>query len=214
MVIEEPLKVILTNFPEGKIEQREAPNHPLVPEKGVHKIPLTRVVYIEKKDFREKDSKDFFGLAPKKVAHLKYAYNITCTGVVRRPDGEIDHITATVDFVSETKPPGKLTWVAEPRPGQEPLRVELRQYENLFLSKEPMKATEQKGLKDWIDDLNPKSETVVHAYADPSVGLARAWDHLQFERVGYYVCDPESKRGGPLVFNRTCRLKAKAKNIV
>jgi glutaminyl-tRNA synthetase len=214
LVIEHPLKVILTNFPseskDGKVEERDAPNHPLDPSKGTHKVPLTRVIYIEQSDFREQDSKDYFGLAPNKQVRLRYAYNITCTKVERNPDGSISHLLATVDFKSDHLPAGKITWVAEPRPGQTPLRVELRQYELLFLSKEPMKAVETRNLSDWIEDINPKSLTVVHGYADPSVAKAKPGDRFQFERMGYYVCDPDS-RPEQLVFNRTCKLKEKAK---
>jgi len=207
MVIENPLRIILTNYPEGKVEERDAPNHPLEPTKGTHKVPFSRIVYIDKSDFQETDSKDYYGLAPNKDVHLKYAYNIKCTKVERNPDGSISHLLATVDFKSENKPPGKLTWVAEPRPGQDPLRIELRQYENLFISKEPMKAKEQRNLKDWIEDLNPHSLSCINALADPSIAKCKIGDRFQFERMGYYVCDSDSTPG-KLVFNRTCKLKS------
>eukprot|EP00808_Paulinella_micropora_P025932 g24786.t1 len=205
-VVLQPVKVVLTNWPEHKVEQVQVPNHPKDPSMGTHTIPFSKVLYMESKDFRMEDSKDYFGMAPGKTVFLKYAYNIKCTSVKNNPDGSIAELHCTVDFQNR-KPAGKgvLSWVAHPRPGHEPVVVELRDYELLFLSEEPMKYKE-KGLKDWIEDLNPNSLTVFEAYADTCVAAAKPGARFQFERNAFYFYDPDST-ASRLVFNRTVKLK-------
>jgi len=178
-------------------------------ERGSHAVPFTNVVYIERKDFRLEDSKDYFGLAPGKEVHLKYAYNIKCVDYKLGPNKQVESINAVVDFDNKTKCKGKISWVAEVE-GKETLKVELRQYNHLLLS--DSKTLKEKNYKDWIEDLNPDSEKVVMALADDSVRNARVGDRFQFERVGYYIVDPDTTPN-KIVFNRTVKLKDKLKKV-
>eukprot|EP00457_Paulinella_chromatophora_P002106 gb/GEZN01002110.1/.p1 GENE.gb/GEZN01002110.1/~~gb/GEZN01002110.1/.p1 ORF type:complete len:794 (-),score=150.13 gb/GEZN01002110.1/:174-2555(-) len=206
LVVAQPLMVKLTNWPEGKVEQLEVPNHPKDPSLGTHQIPFSGILYIEGKDFKMEDSKDYYGLAPGKTVFLKYAYNMKFEGVEHNTDGSIDHLRCQVD-VNNRKPAGKgiLTWVAQSRPGQDPAVVELRDYELLFLSPEPLKYKEQ-GLSDWIEDINTKSLIVYDAFADSFVAAAQPGARFQFERNAYYFYDPSSTPS-KLVFNRTVKMK-------
>lgn len=209
MVIQKPLKIVITNYGADKTETLKAPNFPKDESKSFHDIIFSRIVYIDSDDFKEKDEKDFFGLAPGKEVHLKYAYNITAQKIVKGNDGNIDHIEATIDLTNKNKPKGKIHWVAEPKPGQKPLTVELRLYDSLFKSANPM------ALDEWLTDLNPNSLVVVKtALADPSLASVKPGDKFQFERLAFFVCDPDSKPNS-LVFNRTVSLKeSKTKAIV
>lgn len=204
MVVTEPIKVVLSNYPEGQVEQREAPNHPKDPSKGVHSVPFSRTLWIDSGDFRAVDpGKDFFGLAPGKEVHLKHAYNIRCERVEFEADGVTPRLVhATVDLANANKPKGKINWVAEPAAGQRPLEVELRLYDTLFLSKDPM----QYGGEEWINDLNPNSLVVTKALADPSIKDAKPGSYYQFERMAFFMCDDESTPER-LIFNRTVTLK-------
>ncbi len=239
MVILHPIKVVLTNWPpcnntdkdkkEGKDEQVEMCKAPLYPrntDRGSRSIPLSRVVYIEAADFRT-DASDpsYFGLAPGREVHLKYAYNIRCTGVRFKGNGhQIAEIEAEVDFTSgynttndnnnddnEAKinarghakthgmAKGKLSWVSEPSPGVEPLTVECRLYSPLFMSAQPP--------KDYVANLNPYSLVVVKkAYAEPCLATAEHADKFQFERIGYFNTDPDTT-ASTKVFNLTVPLK-------
>jgi glutaminyl-tRNA synthetase len=199
-----PLKVTLTNWDAARVEERVCQDLPGEEHRErTHVSPLTRVVYIEQEDFMMEPTKDFIRLAPGRTAHLKNAYNITVTEAVTAADGSVTELLATVDFESKAKPQAKLHWVAEPQPGQRPLEAEVRVYEKLFLSEDPMP------LKDWVSDLNPQSLTVHTAFVDPFVLKdAAVGKHYQFERVGYFVVDPDScLEQGKLVFNRVCPLR-------
>lgn len=204
MVVQNPIRVVIQNYPADKAEELAAPNFPKDDSKGTHAVRMTRVVYIDGSDFSAVDQgKDFFGLTPGKEVHLKYAFNIKAEKVVYEADGKtIKEVLATADFTNQTKCKGKITWVAEPSAGVKPLEVELRLYENLFLSKDPM----QYGGDEWLNDLNPNSLTVVKAYADQSLAGAKAGEYFQFERVAFFMCDKDST-ADKLVFNRTVLLK-------
>ena len=137
MCVVDPVRVVLTNYPADQVEQLTAPNFPKAPQLGSHTVPFSRVLYIDRDDVRLHDEKSFFGLAVGKEAHLKYAYNIRCDKIDVAAD-DPTHITqlhCTVDSSNSNKPKGKLHWVAEPSPGQPPLTVTLRLYDNLFNSK-------------------------------------------------------------------------------
>jgi glutaminyl-tRNA synthetase len=204
MVVSNPIRVVISNYPAGKTETLQAPNFPKDESKGTHGITMSRVVYIDGSDFSETDQgKDFYGLTPGKEVHLKYAFNIRADSIVYEADGKtIKEVLATADFSNKTKCKGKITWVAEPSNGVQPLSVELRLYENLFLSKDPM----QFGGDEWLKDLNPNSLSVVQAYADESLRGAKAGEYYQFERVAFFMCDADST-AEKLVFNRTVLLK-------
>lgn len=137
MCVVDPVRVVLTNYPADKVEQVSAPDFPKAPQLGSHPIPFSRVLYLDRDDVRLQDDKSFFGLAVGKEVHLKYAYNIRCDKIDVAADDptRITLVHATVDTANSSKPKGKLHWVAEPQPGQAPLNVTLRLYENLFMSK-------------------------------------------------------------------------------
>jgi len=145
--------------------------------RGERTAAFSRVIYIERSDFREKDEADYFGLAPNKEVGLRYAYNIKCTGVIKNNEGEIVELHAEVDKTKANKPKGHIHWVAEPAPGKAPTNVEVRLFSNLFKSADPGV------LENWLDDLNPKSlEVISGALVDASLAAAKPGDHYQFER--------------------------------
>eukprot|EP01027_Heterolobosea_sp_BB2_P003525 GEZU01005333.1.p1 GENE.GEZU01005333.1~~GEZU01005333.1.p1 ORF type:complete len:795 (+),score=372.73 GEZU01005333.1:80-2464(+) len=203
-----PLKVTITNFPEDKeVIEVLAPNFPAKPDSEKHKLPLSRVLYIERSDFRLVDSKDYFGLAPNKEVGLKYAYNIRCTEAVtcKNPETgeeEVVELFATMDFNNANKPKGYIHWVAEPRKGVEPAVAEVRIYEDLFTIENPSAE------ENWLDYLNPNSKQVIaKAYIDEFLAQnAKVWDKFQFERLGFFSVDPDTT-DEKKVFNRTVTLK-------
>jgi len=201
MVVVDPVRVTLTNLPADQVEELTAPNHPKDESRGTHKVALSRVLYIDRSDFRADAANDkkYYGLAPGKEVHLKYAYNIKCQDFKTDAAGNVTEILATVDTKNETKCPGKIQWVAEPAPGVTPLTVELRLYNKLFKSENPMK------VENWTSDINPDSLVVKRAFADPSLASVKPGDHFQFERVGFFCCDPDST-DSLKVFNRTVEL--------
>jgi glutaminyl-tRNA synthetase len=205
MVVMHPLKVVITNLEEGKVidlDGKKWPDAPADDASSYYKVPFSRVVYIEKTDFRLKDSKDYYGLAPGKSALLRYAFPIKCTEVIYgdNPD-EIVEIRAEYDPSKTSKPKGVLHWVAESAPGVEPLKVEIRLFEKLFLSENPAE------LEDWLGDLHPNSKEIVKgAYAAPSLATAVLGEKFQFERLGYVAVDTDSTPE-KLVFNRTVTLR-------
>ncbi|KAK9750411.1 hypothetical protein RND81_02G194900 [Saponaria officinalis] len=205
MVILHPLKVVITNLEAGKVIALDAKKWPDAQNEDTsayYKVPFTNVVYIESSDFRMKDAKDYYGLAPGKFVLLRYAYPIKCTDVVLGDDNEtVIEIRAEYDPEKKTKPKGVLHWVAEPSPGVDPLKVEVRLFEKLFLSENPAE------LDDWLADLNPNSKVVIpNAYAVPELQSAVLGHRFQFERLGYFAVDKDSTCK-KLVFNRTVTLR-------
>ncbi|KAL6838739.1 hypothetical protein ACP4OV_031453 [Aristida adscensionis] len=201
MVVLHPLKVVITNLEEGKVLDVDGKMWP-DDETSSYKIPFSKVVYIEKTDFRLKDSKDYYGLAPGKSVMLRYAFPIKCTDVIYgdNPD-DIVEIRAEYDPLKTSKPKGVLHWVAQPAPGVEPLKLEVRLFEKLFMSENPAE------LEDWLGDLNPRSKEVIKdAYAVPLLASAVLGDKYQFERLGYFAVDTDSTPE-KLVFNRTVTLR-------
>ncbi|KAG6757750.1 hypothetical protein POTOM_038074 [Populus tomentosa] len=165
-------------------------------------VPFSRVVYIEQSDFRMKDWKDYYGLAPGKSVLLRYAFPIKCTEVVLADDNEtIVEIWAEYDHSKKTKPKGVIHWVAEPSREVDPLSIEVKLFDKLFNSENPAE------LEDWLADVNPKSKVVISgAYAVPALRDAAIGDRFQFERLGYFVVDKDST-SERLVFNRTVTLR-------
>lgn len=202
----EPLKVVITNYPADKVEYVKAPNHPINKERGFREMPFSNVLYIERSDFREVDSKSYFGLAPNKEVGLKYAYNITCTDVVKDQNGKIVELKATVDLEKKNKPKGHIHWIAQPEPGKEPLSCEVRLYDKLFT------ADAEKAGDEWINLANKNSEIVMaNAYVDNIFALQpelrNVYSKYQFERLGYFTVDQDTTNDH-LVFNRIVELKA------
>ncbi|XP_077213013.1 glutamine-tRNA ligase, putative / glutaminyl-tRNA synthetase, putative / GlnRS isoform X2 [Tasmannia lanceolata] len=205
MVVLHPLKVVITNLEGGSIINLDAklwPDAQTDDASAFYKVPFTNVVYIERSDFRIKDSKDYYGLAPGKSVLLRYAFPIKCTEVIYGDNAEtVVEIRAEYDPSKKTKPKGVLHWVAQPSPGVDPLKVEVRLFDKLFHSENPAE------LDDWLSDLNPLSkEMIPESYAVSSLGSAVMGNQFQFERLGYFSVDLDS-RPGKLVFNRTVTLR-------
>jgi len=204
-----PLKVVITNYPEGEEEELEAVNNPEDESMGVRQVPFSREIYIEKDDFMEEPPKKFFRLAPGREVRLRYAYFITCTDVFKDENGEVTEIHCTYDPESKggkspdgRKVKGTLHWVS----AAHAVPVEVRQYDRLFMSPEPSKIKEDG--KDFKSNLNPDSLHIIeNAMLEPYIKDARPEDKFQFERKGYFCVDRYWKPGEKMVFNRTVTLK-------
>ncbi len=204
--VKNPVKLILTNYPEGKTETMSMDSNPENPAEGTHDMPFSRELWIEREDFMENPPKKFFRLSPDKEVRLKGAYIIKCTGVKKDDAGEIEEIYATVDFDTRSGQPGAdrkvkgtLHWVSAPTA----VRVEVREYDRLFAVENPSAAEGE--LKDL---LNPDSLKVLDTvYVEPWLAeRAKVEDHYQFQRLGYYTVDPDST-DGHLVLNKTIGLR-------
>jgi glutaminyl-tRNA synthetase len=198
-----PLKVVITNFPEGKTEMCAAGNHPDDPA-NTRQIPFTRELWIEADDFMETPPPKFFRLRPGGEVRLKYAFIIKCDEVVKNDAGEITELRCTADLESKSGGPtagrkikGTIHWVS----AEHAIDAEARLYDRLFTEAEP----EKEG-RDFKTVLNRHSLEIVHAKLEPSLAEARPSERYQFERLAYFALDPESKPGA-LVFNRTITLK-------
>ncbi|KAJ6689647.1 hypothetical protein OIU85_006003 [Salix viminalis] len=204
MVVLQPLKVVITNLESGMVMDLDAkkwPDASTEDSSAFYKVAFSRVVYIEQSDFRMKDSKDYYGLAPGKSVLLRYAFPIKCTEVVLDDDKSIVEIRAEYDPSKKTKPKGVIHWVAGPSREVDPLSIEVRLFDKLFNSENPAE------LEDWLADVNPQSRVVISgAYAVPSLRDAAVGDRFQFERLGYFVVDKDSTPER-LVFNRTVTLR-------
>ncbi|KAB5538189.1 hypothetical protein DKX38_015722 [Salix brachista] len=205
MVVLQPLKVVITNLDSGLVMDLDAkkwPDTSTENSSAFYKVPFSRVVYIEQSDFRMKDSKDYYGLAPGKSVLLRYAFPIKCTEVVLADDDEtIVEIWAEYDHSKKTKPKGVIHWVSEPSREVDSLSIEVRLFDKLFNSENPAE------LGDWLADVNLHSKVVIYgAYAVPSLRDAAIGDRFQFERLGYFVVDKDST-SERLVFNRTVTLR-------
>ncbi len=205
MAVLRPLKLILENYPDGASEELEAVNNPEDASAGSRKVPFSRELWIERDDFAEHPPKGFHRLSPGKEVRLRFAYFIRCTGVEKNAAGEItavrgryDPATRGGDAPDGRKVKGTLHWVS----AAHAVPAEVRLYETLFTAAEPGAAS-----GDFLADLNPSSlEIVPRAWAEPSLASAAAGQRVQFERLGYFCVDPDS-RPGALVFNRTVGLR-------
>ncbi len=201
-----PVKLVLTNYPEGQVEMMEAVNNPECPESGAHEIAFTRELYIERDDFMEDAPKNFFRMAPDKEVRLKSAYIVKCTGCKKNADGEIEEIYAECDFATKSGMPesgrkvkGTLHWVS----ASHSVPAEVRLYDRLFTSENP---SEEKD-KDFKELLNPDSlQVLTNCRVEAFLKEAKPYDHFQFQRIGYFNIDPDST-DNKLVFNRTVSLK-------
>ena len=203
-----PLKVVIDNYPEDQVEEMEARNNPQDPSMGTRKVPFSRVLYIERADFREDPPKKFFRLAPGREVRLRYAYFITCVGVVKdEQTGEVVELHCTYDPATRggsspdgRKVRGTLHWVS----AAHALESEVRLYDRLFVKANPL---DERGGSDFKSHLNPNSlETLASCRVEPSLEGALPGSRYQFERQGYFCVDPDSS-GGTLVFNRTASLR-------
>jgi glutaminyl-tRNA synthetase len=209
MCVVNPLKVVLTNYPEGQVEELDASLYPHdVPLTGSRKVPFSRELYIERDDFMEDPPKKFFRLAPGREVRLRYGYFITCTEVIKNAADEITELRATYDPATRggdapdgRKVQGTIHWVSAPHA----LDVELRLYDKLFTIPDPDAVEDG---KDFLSVVNPESLVVVRgAKVEPSVGGDDFGTRYQFERTGYFVSDLVDSKPGALVFNRTVTLR-------
>ena len=189
MVVIDPIKVVITNYPEGQTEMLTIENNPENEELGSREVPFGRVVYIERNDFMEEPVKKFFRLAPDKEVRLKGAYIIKCESIVKDEDGNIVELHCTYDPESKSgsgctrKVKGTLHWVAE----EGAVDMEIRLYDYLLRTED-----EEDESKDFMEQINPDSLQVFHGKGEPSFAETKAGEHFQFLRQGFFVTDLDS----------------------
>ena len=204
MAVLHPLKLVITNYPDGGAEEFEAINNPEDQTMGTRSVPFSREVYIERDDFMEDPPRRFYRLAPGREVRLRYACLITCTDVVKDEHGEIVEVHCTYDPESRggnapdgRRVQGTIHWVSADYAAP----VEIRLYDNLFTESDPAGSE-----TDFLDLINHDSLETVTAMAEPALATAEAGDRFQFERLGYFCADTDSRPGVP-VFNRTTTLR-------
>jgi len=203
-----PIRVVIDNYPEDQTEELDAVNNPEDPDMGTRKIPFSRVLYIEREDFREDPPKKFFRLAPGREVRLRYAYFITCVGVVKdEQTGEVVELHCTYDPETRggsasdgRKVKGTIHWVS----AAHALDAEVRLYDRLFTTENP---GDVKGGADFERVLNPDSLETLAGYVEPILAGAAPGNRYQFERLGYFCVDSRDSSAGRLVFNRTVTLR-------
>jgi len=207
MSVLRPLKVVIDNYPEGQVEEMDAVNNPEDESAGKRKVPFSRELYIEQDDFREDPPKQYYRLSPGREVRLRYGYFITCTSVVKNDKGEVVEVHCTYDPATRggNAPDGRkvkatIHWVS----AGHAVDGEVRLYENLFSAADP---NDVPAGQDFMANLNPNSlEVLQNAKLEPSVANPAVGARYQFERLGYFCVDRDSKPGKP-VFNRTLALK-------
>lgn len=208
MAVLRSLRVVIDNYPENKVEELAAINNPEDPDMGTRKVPFSRVLYIEREDFREEPPKKFFRLAPGHEVRLRYAYFIKCVDVVKDETGKVVELHCTYDPKTRggDAPDGRkvkatLHWVS----ASHALKAEVRLYDHLFTKANPDDVEEG---KDIISNLNPKSlEVLTSCQIEPSLKNAKPGNRYQFERLGYFCVDSVDSSDKKLVFNRTVSLR-------
>lgn len=205
-VVVDPIKLIITNYPEGKVEYMPSVNNPQDENSGTHDIAFSRELYIEREDFMEDAPKKYFRLTPGQEVRLRCAYIVKCTGCKKDADGNVVEVYAEYDEQTRSGMPesnrkvkGTIHWVSVAHA----LPVEVRLYDRLFTVEDPAGAD----VKDIAELLNPESETIIPtAYAEEWLAKAKPGEHYQFQRVGYFTVDKDSTPDH-IVFNRTVSLK-------
>lgn len=208
MVVLNPLKVVIDNYPDNQVEELEAENNPEDPQAGTRKIPFSKVIYVEREDFREDAPRKWFRLAPGKEVRLKHAYYITCTEIIKNERDEVVELHCTYDPQSRggwtqdgRKVRGTLHWVS----AKHAVSVEVRLYEHLFLKENPEETEEG---QDFTANLNPNSlKIMTNALAEPDLKNTKPDEHFQFLRQGYFCADLKDHSSEHLVFNRTVTLR-------
>ncbi|MDE6694937.1 MAG: glutamine--tRNA ligase, partial [Bacteroidales bacterium] len=210
MVVMNPVKVVIDNYPEGQVEELDAVNNPEDETMGMRKVKFSRELYIEREDFMENPPKKFFRLSPGTEVRLRYAYFVTCTGVEKDAEGNITTLHCTYDPASRggNSPDGRkvkstIHWVSAPHATD----VEVRVFDRLFATPAPDEVEEG---KTFLDNLNPESLQVLpHCKAEAFLqGFEKKpLAHFQFERMGYFSVDPDSEKENRLIFNKTVGLK-------
>ena len=207
MAVLDPIKLIIDNYPENQTEELEAINNPEDETAGTRVLPFSKELYIERDDFMENPPKKYFRLAPNQEVRLRYAYFVTCSSVDKDEEGNITAIHCTYDPASKggnspdgRKVKGTIHWVC----AKSCINAEIRLFDRLFINEVPEKVEEG---QTFLDNLNPDSLKIVsNAKLEPSLKDVKALDKFQFERLGYFSVDYDSKEDN-LVFNRTCTLK-------
>ena len=210
----DPLKLVITNYPEGQSELCQAPNHPLKPELGKRDMPFSRELWIEREDFMEAPVKGFHRLYPGNMVRLRYGFVVKCTGCEKDAAGNVTAVLAEYMPDSKSGTPGadnykvkgNLHWVSAAH-GYE---AEVRIYDRLFAHPHPGQRREGDAPdfeRDFLTDINPDSKRTITAYLEPALKNAQAEDCFQFERHGYFVADRVDSKPGAPVFNRTVTLK-------
>jgi glutaminyl-tRNA synthetase len=207
MAVLRPLKLVIDNYPENRVEEMDAVNNPEDPNAGIRKVPFSRVLYIEQDDFRENPPKQYYRLSPGREVRLRYGYFVTCTGLTRNDEGEVAEVHCRYDPATRggNAPDGRrvkstIHWVS----AAHAVDAEVRLYDRLFSKPDP---NEVEAGQDFTSNLNPDSmEVVGGAKVEPSLATPALEEHYQFERIGYFCVDQDSTAGKP-VFNRTVALK-------
>ncbi len=205
MAVLNPLKVIITNYPENEVEELDAVNNPEDPSMGTRKIPFTRELFIEQTDFMEIPPKGYHRLIPGGEVRLRYAYIIKCNEIIKNENGEVIELHCTYDAdtksgtgTSNKKVKGTIHWVSS----DHALKAEVRLYDRLFSIEDPG------GDENWLNYINPKSlEIISNALTEPSLKDSKPGSRYQFERLGYFCVDTKYSSNEKLVFNRTVTLK-------
>jgi glutaminyl-tRNA synthetase len=207
MAVLQPLRVVIEDYPDGQVEQLEAVNNPEDPAAGTRKVPFSRVIFIERDDFREDPPKQFHRLAPGREVRLRYGYVIQCREVIKNDRGEVIELRCTHDPKTLGNQPegravkGVIHWVSTAHA----LQAEVRLYDRLFTKEDP----EDVGPGvDYKMNLNPNSlEVLRDCQVEPSLADAPPGSRFQFERLGYFCVDAKDSKPGTLVFNRTVSLR-------
>lgn len=225
MAVLDPLKVVITNYPEGQVEWLEAENNSENPEMGSRQIPFSREIYIEQEDFMENPPSKYFRLFPGNEVRLKHAYFIKCNDVIKDENGKVIEIHCTYDPETKSgtgftgrKVKGTIHWVE----ASQAVPAEFRLYEPLFKDEEAEaepeltqeaigeteESTEAAAEKSFLDDINPNSLQIVHGFVEPNMKDAKPQDKFQFFRHGYFNVDTKYSQPGRPVFNRVVSLKS------
>ena len=207
MAVLNPLRVVISNWEEGKVEMRKAVNNPEDPKAGMRDVPFSREIYIDRDDFMENPPKKYFRLSPGSEVRLRYSYLIKCEEVVKDAEGNVVELRCTYDPMSGEgsssdgrRVKGVIHWVSAPHA----VKAEVRLFNPLFRTEDPFDTSA--GQESWEDNLNPDSMVKVTGYLEPSLKDAPIGHTYQFERVGYFCPDTDTTAGHP-VFNRTVTLK-------
>ncbi|MEK5059597.1 glutamine--tRNA ligase [Paenibacillus sp. FSL H7-0326] len=219
MAVLDPIKVVITNYPEGQTEMLEAENNQENEEMGTRQIPFSREIYIEREDFMEDPPSKYFRLFPGNEVRLKHAYFIKCNDVIKDEEGNVVEIHCTYDPETKSgsgftgrKVKGTIHWVE----ASQAIPAEFRLFEPLINKEEPEGDTELEEEKEasvaapksFLDELNPNSLTIVHGYVEPNMADAKPQDKFQFFRHGYFNVDSKYSEPGKPVFNRVVSLKS------
>lgn len=198
MAVLDPLKVVITNYPDDKEEWLEAENNPEDDSAGFRKVPFSKEIYIEKDDFKEEAGNKFFRLKLGGEVRLKNAYIIKAESVVKDAEGNITEVHCTYDTDTSKKVKGTLHWVSI----KHAVKAKVREYDRLFMDEAP----DSHDGKDFMEFLNPNSLNIIEAFVEPSLKEAKVGEQFQFQRLGYFNVDDDSKSDA-LVFNKTVGLR-------